>query len=68
MPFLIQNFSLLSANKNFIMELVLHCNILQTINAAFKALQFKAIALSNASKRLQDCLEKLEQYRHEFGH
>ena len=42
-------------------------SLLQTINAASKALQSKAIDLSNASTRLQACLEDLEKYRNEFG-
>ncbi|KAK5643545.1 hypothetical protein RI129_007390 [Pyrocoelia pectoralis] len=53
-------------NYNFIILLVFHCKILQTIDAASKALQSKAIDLSNASKRLQVCLEDLEKYRNEF--
>lgn len=53
-------------NYNFIMLLVFHCKVLQTIDAASKALQSKAIDLSNASKRLQVCLEQLEKYRNEF--
>lgn len=53
-------------NYNFIMLLVFYCKVLQTIDAASKALQSKAIDLSNASKRLQVCLAELEKYRHEF--
>lgn len=33
---------------------------------ASKALQSKAIGLSNAPKRVQVCLEELEMYRHEY--
>ena len=55
-------------NYNFIMLLVFHCKILQTIDAASKALQSKAIDLSNASTRLQVCQEDLEKYRNEFGY
>ena len=36
-------------NYNFIMLLVFHCKILETIDAASKALHSKAIDLSNAS-------------------
>ena len=42
-------------------------SLIPTIDAASKALQSKAIDLSNASTRLQVCLEDLEKYRNEFG-
>ena len=41
--------------------------MIQTIDVASKALQSRAIDLSNASTRLQVCLEVLEKYRNEFG-
>lgn len=47
------------------MLLVFYCKILQTINAACKALSSKAINLSNASKNWQVCLDELENYRHQ---
>jgi hypothetical protein len=53
-------------NYKFIMLLVFHCKILQTIDSASKALQSKATDLTNALKRLKICLEELERYRHEF--
>jgi len=48
------------------MLLVFQCKILQTIDATSKALQAKDIDLSNASRRLQNCLKELEKYRNEF--
>lgn len=53
-------------NYNFIVLLVFHCKILQTIDAASKALQSKNIDLSISSNLLQVCLEDLEKYRKEF--
>uniref|UniRef100_A0A2H1W7G9 SFRICE_021061 n=1 Tax=Spodoptera frugiperda TaxID=7108 RepID=A0A2H1W7G9_SPOFR len=50
-------------NYNFVVLLVFNCKILQTIDAASKALQSKNIDLSISSNLLQVCLEDLEKYQ-----
>ncbi|KAJ8928673.1 hypothetical protein NQ314_018767 [Rhamnusium bicolor] len=53
-------------NYDFIMLLVFPLQNFTDNRRSPKALQYKITDLSQASKRLEVCLEELKKYRHEF--